>query len=303
MKPRTIGLLYASCSSLCWSIIAIAIKYTLDFASAGTIVWMRMLTASLCLIFFFSLTKSSYLKILWKPPWLGVLSALCLATNYFSYTKGIELTNASNTEIMIQLGPIILILAGVFYFKESLSWIQWGGIFIALFGFGCFYWEQISYAAHSAQRYFYGNLWIYFSACSWALFAVLQKKLSMSYPPQQLNILTYSVCAAVLFFTADLNVLQILSMKEYLILIALGLNTIIAYGALAEALKKAPATEVSFIIVLNPLMTIFLIQMMHIYGINIIEHEPLDWRGYLGAILVVSGISCALLIKKSRPLN
>lgn len=303
MSTKKIGLFYAGCSALCWSVLAIVLKYALTFANTGSIVWIRMLIASSCIILFFAFKKTHQLKILWEAPRWAVISALCLAVNYFSFTKGIEMTTASNAEIMIQLGPVLLILAGVFYFKETLSWIQWGGIFLALCGFSLFYWEQIGFAYEKAHIYFYGNLWVYFSAVTWALFAIFQKKLSFFYSPQQLNMLTYTVCAIALSITADFNVLKSLSAHEWMILTFLGLNTLVAYGCLAEALKKAPAVEVSFIIVLNPLLTIFFIQLMYFLKINIIEHEPLDWRGYLGALLVVFGISCALLLKKRSRLK
>ena len=300
MSTRKIGLLYAGCSSLCWSVIAIALKYALTFASTGNIVWIRMCTASLIIILFFAFKNPQQLNILWKFPIWAVVSALSLAANYFAFTKGILLTTASNAEIMIQLGPIVLILAGVFYFKETLSWKQWGGILFAFCGFSLFYWDQVQLVYGQTHRYFYGNLWIYFSAIAWAVFAILQKKLSFYHPPQQLNILTYTVCALALSLTADFSLFQHFSTFEWMLLIALGFNTIVAYGCLAEALKKAPAVEVSFIIVLNPLLTIFFIQMMHVLDINIIEHEPLDWKGYLGALLVVSGISCALLLRQTK---
>ena len=96
--------------------------------------------------------------------------------------------------------------------------------------------------ADNLQIYFYGNLWIVFASATWAVFAVLQKKLSRIYSPQQLNVLTYAVAAVSLSALADFSGLAQLSFPQWLVLIALGFNTIIAYGCLGEALKRAPAS-------------------------------------------------------------
>ena len=320
MSSYKAGLLFASCASLCWAVLAIVLKYVLDFADSGTTAWIRMVTASIVLLLFFSFTNPSRLIILRKPPLLAVISALFLAMNYFAYMKGLELTSASNAQIMIQTGTILLMVAGIFYFKETLSLLQWAGLFSAFVGFGLFYWDQMLSADDThihfygklwsqsmghlmesgTETHFYGNLWVFFGGVVWALFAVLQKKLSVKWAPQQLNVLTYIIAAIALTSVADFHTLEALHFVEWLILIGLGFNTVIAYGCLVEALKRVKASYVSFIIALDPLVTIFIIHIMGVWNINVIEHEPLTWRGWAGAFLVVSGISFALLIRSKN---
>jgi len=297
MHPYKVGLLFATCSSFCWAILAIVLKYALDFVNSGSIVWFRMLTAAICMITFFAIKNPKQLKILWNPPRLAVIAALCLAANYFSYMKGLELTSVSNTQIMIQLATIFLILAGIFYFKEILSQIQWAGVFVAFCGFILFHWDQLLHFSGNLQTYFYGNLWIIFASAVWATFAVIQKKLSKKWKPQQLNIVTYIIATISLTVLADFNLLSTLNFQQWIILIALGFNTIIAYGCLGEALKRAPASYVGFIIALDPLATLLMLEIMEAYNIGIIEYESLNLNDWMGAVLIVTGISCALLIK------
>ncbi len=295
-----IGILFAACTSFCWAVLAIVLKYALDFIDSGSIVWFRMCTAAFFSILFFSIKNPQQLKIFRKPPRLAVIAALCLAANYFSYMKGLELTSVSNTQIMIQLATVFLILAGIFYFKESLSLLQWAGLLTAFYGFTLFYSNQLVHFADNMRTYFYGNLWIVFASATWALFAVLQKKLSQIYSPQQLNILTYAVAALSLSALADFGSLAQLSGPQWMVLVALGFNTIIAYGCLGEALKRAPASYVGFVIALDPLLTLLIIEIMDVYSLDIIAHEPLHLRDYIGALLVAIGISCALLMSSSK---
>ena len=300
MPSYQIGLLFATGTSLCWAFLAIVLKYALDFVDAGSIVWFRMLTAAVCVSVFFAFKNPHQLKILRNPPLWAVIAALCLAANYFGYMKGLELTNVTNTQILIQLATVFLILAGIFYFKEALSLIQWMGIFTAFCGFGLFYWDQLLHFADNLHTYFYGNIWLVFASLTWAVFAVLQKKLSKKWSPQQINILVYIISALSFTLLADFKTIFNLNFQQWLVLIILGFNTIIAYGCLGEALKRTPASYVGFIIALDPLVTLLILQIMNIYDLGIIEHEPLYIHGWIGALLVVTGISCALLIKPKK---
>ena len=303
MNSYKVGLLFAAGTSLCWAFLAIALKYTLDFVDSGSIVWFRMLTAAVCMVLFFSIKNPKQLKILWNPPLLVVVAGFFLAVNYFSYMKGLELTSVINAQVMIQLATIFLILAGIYYFKEILSIPQWIGVLIAGGGFILFYWDQLLHFSDNLQTYFYGNLWLVLGSLVWAAFAVIQKKLSQKINPQQMNMLIYIIAAISLTALANFNTLVNLNSQQWLILFILGLNTVIAYGCLGEALKRAPASHVGFIIALDPLVTLLILQIMDVYNIGITKSEPLHMHGWIGALLVAAGISCALLIKPKNKQN
>ena len=306
MKLYRVGILFAFITSFSWAILGVVLKHTSGFIDSGSIVFARMFIASISFIIFFYFRNKEYLTILKKPPLWAVVSAVFLAINYFCYMKGIELTPVSNTQIMIQSGIIILTLVGIFYFKETLTPIQICGVSIALFGFGLFYWGQEGMiSVERKSLHFYGNLWILLGGFTWAVFASFQKKLSQIRPPQQLNILNYTVSAILLSSVADFNALSQLNITQWLILACLGLNTIVAYGCLGEALKRAPASYVSFVIALDPLIAIAIIDLLSIYNVSFITPEPLTWHGYIGAILLSLGIGVTLLVtpRKKRPLS
>jgi drug/metabolite transporter (DMT)-like permease len=308
------GLALAAFTGVCWAILAIGLKYALQFTSSGTIVWIRMAWAALLLAAFFLIRNPKSIKnILKRTPLMAVGAAAFLATNYFTYIKGLEMTSASNAQIMIQLGPITFLLIGVFIFEEVLQFTQWLGVAIALGGFGLFNWDQVLVTVAQAQNalnsnasstYLIGNAWLIVGAVSWAIFAAFQKRLIQKHhwKPQDLNLIIYMLSTVLLAPLANFSELLVLNFHQMFILFLLGLNTLLAYGAFAEANKLAPASYVSLIISCNPLLTIAIMKILEQIGSTIVTPEPILWRGYVGAALVVAGVSVAVSFKKKTRL-
>ena len=304
MNQYVVGVLFALGASLCWAMVAILLKHALFFIDSGSIIWFRMMIAALFLGLFLFIKKPKQLKAAFRNPSLPIIIAgCCLVANYISYMNGLDLTNVSNTQIMIQLAPILMILAGVFYFKERLSIRQWIGIITAGCGFILFYFHQIMYFIDNLQLYVHGNLWIILAALTLTLFSVIQKNFSQKYSPQQLNIFAFVLSAILSIAIADFSALLSLNLYQFFILTALGFGTLIAYGCLGEALKRIPASYVAFIIALDVVITLILMEVIHLLGLSIIEHEELYFYDYIGAVLVVIGIGCALLLKPNSKLK
>jgi drug/metabolite transporter (DMT)-like permease len=302
LSKFTLGILYAITTGLCWAVLAIGLKYALHFTSTGTVVWVRMIVAFGILFAHYLIRSPQTLKqIFYRPPTRVLVAGIFLACNYFGYMKGLELTSASNAQIMIQLGPLTLLFMGVFYFREHIRWQQWIGIGIALLGFVFYNWDQLLVTISQHDMYVAGNIWLLFAALTWAVFAVLQKiQFEQGWTPQMTNLLIYAVCLVCLTPTATPSELVGLNFWQYFVLFLLGLNTLVAYGAFAEAMHLIPASYVSLIISVNPLLTIFLVGLFAHFGLTFISPEPIMWRGYLGAALVVSGVSIAVSLKKRR---
>lgn len=301
-SPLSIGIFYSVLTGVCWAILAIGLKYALHFTSSGTIVWVRMMFAFVMLLVFFLFRHPEKIKPVFRhPPIRLIIAGLLLAFNYFSYMYGLSLTSASNAQIMIQIGPLSLLFIGVFYFKESLRLVQWLGIALAGVGFVFFNWDQILVALDKSDTYILGNIWIFFGALTWALFAALQKvQFQRGWTPQMVNLFVYALCCVALFPLANLAELEPLNLWQWFILFLLGLNTLIAYGAFAEALHLIPASYVSLIVAVNPLLTIFLVGLIETLGWTFISPEPIYWRGHLGAFLVVLGVGIAVSLRARR---
>lgn len=298
MQTRTVGLLMAVTTALSWAVLAIALKAALLTYSTGTIVWVRMVVASVLVIGLFAIFRRQWLSILIKPSWQAVFCALLLATNYYGFMKGIELTSASNAQILIQLAPLSFAFLSIYVYREKPSPIQWTGMLTALMGFGFFFWDQILHSMSNLGRFHTGNMWLLVAAGTWCVFALMQKSLLKVYAPQQLNMLIYLVSAIVLTPSATASELSATTWPTGLLIVFLAVNTVVAYGALSEALMRIPASQVSMIIAVNPLLTIFLMTILAQMEVEWIRGEEIHWRGYLGALLVVTGV--ILTVSRSK---
>ena len=301
MSQNTQGILFASTTALCWSILAILLKYALQFEDAYSIAWFRLFFAGIMLAGFIIGLKPKMLRDFKKGiPFMSIAAGFLLAANYVGYLKSIELTTASNAQIMIQTGPLMLLLIGVFYFKEKLQTIQWVGVALAFLGFVFFYWDRSLFNEGQLDTLLIGNSWIFMAAATWALYATFHKKLiNKGWGPQQLNLVLYLAAGLALIPIADFPSMQSLDTPMLLLLLLLSLNTILAYGCMGEALKRIPASIVSLIITINPLVTLLLFEIMSQLDMKFVAPEPLAWQGYLGALCVVSGVGVAVSFKRA----
>jgi drug/metabolite transporter (DMT)-like permease len=277
-------------TAVSWAVLAIALKYALHHFSSGTIVWARMIVAFAVLAGIFAWKNPSQLKILMRPPWAGLLAGAFLAVNYFGFMKGVELTTASNAQIMIQLAPLSFAALSIVIFREIPNWRQLFGMVIALCGFGFFYWDQFLVSLQNVHRFQAGNFWVLLASATWAIFALIQKQLIKTYRPQQFNLLVYGVSAILMFPTANFPELSPVGWGDAALLLFLALNTVVGYGALSEALARAPASHVSMIIAANPLLTLLIMGCLTRMEVEWIKGEPVGWRGIIGAVLVVIGV-------------
>lgn len=283
--------------------LAIALKYTLRYVDPITIVWFRFTLAFTALLALMAWRRPSLTRdILTRPPLLALLGGFLLGVNYYAFLKGVDLTSPSNTQVLIQLGPMLLIVSGIAVFGERLTRRQITGYAVAAVGFAMFYRSQLAHLADSADDYNEGNLWIVAAAVSWVGYAVVQKILVRRYEPQQLNLLVYLVPAALFAVPAEPTALSGLSPGLWVLMVLLGLNTLIAYGALAEAFKLAPVNIVSTIITLNPLITLSAMAVLEALAVTWIAPEPLTTISYLGAGVVLTGAILVVAQRAPAPL-
>lgn len=288
MSSKKKGLLFLSVTILCWGVLAIAIKAISPKVNSYNLAFFRFAFAFLCLFIYQGLKKPSYLKIFQRPPLLAILGGLFLGGNYLGFNQGVKLTSPAITQIMIQFGPLCLGLSGLFLFKERINKFQVFGFILATTGFFMFYRDQLSvFLDHELLNT--GIFWTLGGAISWTLYAILQKKMILTFPASQLNLLIFFIpCLAFLPLT-HLEEFLPLSLGDYLILVFLGANTLIAYGCLSEAFKYLPANNISILITLNPLITLGVVELLHQLNLDWIPHSPIQLLGYTGAFLVITG--------------
>ena len=283
------GISFAIVTALLWGVLAVVIKMVLVEVDAITVVWVRMLTASLGLSLFFAIREPAAFQVFVSPPKLIWLPAVGIALNYIAYAKGIDMAGPASAQVIIQMGPILLCLAGFFIFKETFILRQRVGFVIALLGLLFFYWKQIGAMDTGQEDFFRGVMLTLGGAVAWAVYSISQKALVRSYPVLFVNLFIFTFATLVYTPFVDFSVFRSLSMWVWFGLLFLGINTLVAYGCLGEALKYTDAGMVSVIVLLNPIITFFVLYLLERHGVTwfVFEHVPI--LAYVGAALMLFG--------------
>ena len=116
--------------------------------------------------------------------------------------------------------------------------------------------------------------------------------------PQFINLAVFFISSFALLPLVNFSELSGLSTLNIAICFFLGANTFLAYGSLAEALKRAPASKVSLIIALNPLLTILILQVFDALNISPIPPEKITLAGVVAVMFVVAGVIMVVLKPK-----
>jgi drug/metabolite transporter (DMT)-like permease len=282
------GISFGMVTCLLWGILPVMLKIALDDFSSSTIIWFRFFFSFFVLLVYLTWLKKKPFTIITRPPTLGLLAGVCLAANYYYFMIGLELSGPSNTAVVIQIAPLLVVIAGTVLFKERFDKGKQFGLFLAITGFIGFYFDQRSHSINPDQ-YFIANGNIVFSAIVWAIYAVAMKRLTGKYEAQNLNFLVYGLAAVVLIPGTQWTELAKADGVGWLLLVLLGLNTVLAYGSLLEALKYIPLSHISMITALNPFVTMTTMAIVSWFGFT--EPEKITTLGYAGATLAISGVA------------
>ncbi len=262
------------------------------------VVWFRFAVAFSILFTYFLITDHKKLKIFIRPPFLLIVAAIGLVGNYVGFAIGVDYTSPGNAQIFIQLGPMILAAVGIIFFQERLSFRQFLGFVVAFLGLIFFYRDQISGLIGSEDVYIAGVIWLIMAAITWAVYASLQKKLVEKHAPQELNMFIYGLPLILLIPYVSTESFGHLSPMMWILLISLGINTVVAYGCLAEAFRYLEANKISVIITLNPILTFIIMMSLSAMDVSWIEGEHLSSYGFIGAALVLAGAIMVVIPKK-----
>ncbi len=299
MQNHLKGILYASFTALLWGVLAIVLKIIDNDLEPATIVWFRFVLAFVMLAAWQAFKNPSSFKLIAKPPLLLIIATLGLSWNYISFMMGIHYTTPSNAQLFIQMGPILLAVAGIVFFKEKISKLQSVGFAVAIVGVVFFYRDQLMAFFDSKQEYNLGVIYILTSAMAWATYAVLQKKLVLKYSIESLNLFVFGLPVLLYAPFIHLGPLLQVSWLTMVLLLFVGLNTLFSYTFLSVALKNTDANKVSIIIILNPIITFICMDIFTRLDVSWIQHERFSIMSVVGAGLVIAG--AILVAKRQKP--
>ncbi len=283
------GALYAVLTASMWGFMAIVLKVITSELSPVTVVWFRFAIAFVVLGTWTLIFRRSDFRIFLRPPFLLILTALFLALNYLGFIAGIKYVSPSSSQVFIQIAPVSFALSGIIIFREHVNWRHILGFILVLAGIGLFYSEQLRELTATGEHFTRGMLLVLGGGLSWAVFATLQKSLLTRISPNQLNLFIYGACALALAPLVKFVQLQGMPAAHWYLLIYLGLNTVVAYGSLAMAIKLTEATRVSVIITLNPIITFVTMAILTKMEVSWMDPETFSLLSLFGALMVLGG--------------
>nr|WP_314484942.1 DMT family transporter [uncultured Pseudomonas sp.] len=291
------GLLLALLTALLWGILPIKLKQVLQVMDPMTVTWYRLLVSGglLCAWLTANRRLPSFGKLTGKGRGLVGVAVLGLMGNYVLYLIGLKLLSPGTAQLVVQLGPVLLLVASVFVFRERFSVGQGIGLLILLAGFGLFFNQRLQELLTSLGAYTTGVLTIVLATSIWVFYALSQKQLLTVWTSQQVMMVIYLCCAALLTpWVHPLEVLQLSPVQGWLLL-ACCLNTLVAYGAFAEALAHWEASRVSATLALTPLVTFVAVALAALAWPEYVHAEDINLLGYVGAVVVVAGSALVAL--------
>jgi drug/metabolite transporter (DMT)-like permease len=286
-----LGLALSLLTVLLWGVLPIALKIMLQVLDVYTLTWFRFAIAFGLLAIYLALRRKLPILQQLRSASLGLLAiaTIFLAVNYLLFLQGLALTSANNAEVLIQLAPVLFGLGAIAIFKERYTLRQWAGMAVLVLGFVLFFNEQLRTLITGASNYLIGSSLIIIAAAAWAVYALAQKQLLQQLSSANVMLIIFGGCALIFSPVAAPQKIFTMSPLYLATLLFCGLNTLIAYGAFAEALENWEASRVSAVISLAPLCTLVAVEVVSSVMPNLIAPEPLTILGIVGAILVVAG--------------
>lgn len=297
-----LGLLLSLTTALLWGVLPIALKGLLQEMAPVTVTWYRFLSAALIVFIFLALNKK-------LPKWrqlkgiiglLMLIAILGLASNYVFYLFGVELITPSSAQVMIQTAPMMMLIGSLIIFKEKFNRWQWLGFLTFFIGLILFFNLRFGEIFNSLGSYSMGLLWIFFAAITWAAYALAQKQLLNNFSSNQIMFVVYLASVPLLAPWTEVSQALDLTTLGWGLLIFSCLNTLVAYGAFAEALAHWEASRVSAVLAITPLITIFSMKILEQFYPNYLTSEPINTLSLIGAGLVVAGSATTALAGRKK---
>ncbi len=295
-----LGLLLSLTTAILWGILPIALKGLLQYMDVNTITWYRFLIAAVFLGGYLIVTKRLPSLSPLKNNRIMVLMILTiggLLANYISYMMGLEFTSPESTQVMIQIAPMLLLIGGVYLFKETFNAKQKMGLFTFFLGLLLFFNQRFEQLLTFQGDYALGLFFIVLAAILWAIYALAQKQLLKHFASEEIMILIYVAGTLVFLPSSAPSLVFELDTIGWLLLLFCGANTLVAYGAFAEALEHWEASRVSATLAITPLLTLIFMQMTNYILPGAIENEPLNTMSIIGAVILVIGSGVTALSK------
>ena len=297
-----LGLVLSLITAVLWGLLPIASKGLILQMDPVTVSWYRFLSAALIVFIYLLASKQlpQWEKLKGKVGLLMLIAVLGLCLNYVTYLFGVELITPSSAQVLIQIAPMLMLLGSLVLFKEQFNRWQWLGFWVFGIGLILFFNLRVAELFDGLSSYAIGLLWIIVSAVVWTAYALAQKQLLNNFSSNQVMFVIYLACVPMLSPWAAPELITQLNSLGIWLLIFCCLNTLVAYGAFAEALAHWEASRVSAVLAITPLITIGFMKFLETFYPNYLVSEPINTLSLVGAAMVVIGSATTALAGRKK---
>jgi drug/metabolite transporter (DMT)-like permease len=292
-----LGLGLAVVTAISWGLLPVALAILLTTVDAYTITWFRFLTAALGLgVILAAMGRLPDVRAIEGRGWILLLIALGgLLGNFVLYLVALTYASPTVNQVVTQLSPILLMLGGIVVFHERFSVRQWIGFALLLVGLPLFFNRRLPELTHLEAGLGLGVALLVIASFVWSVYGLAQKVLLRRMQGQQVLVLLYVGSTLVLLpFSSPARILEVNTLQAWMLAFACA-NTVVAYGAFAEALRHWEASRVGATLTLTPLFTMATMWILEHTAPELVKPEQLNALSVLGAMIVVAGsMLCAL---------
>jgi drug/metabolite transporter (DMT)-like permease len=291
-QQASVGFVLAIVTAMCWGALPIAMKQVLEVMDPPTVVFYRFLLAGIGLAPILAMRgQLPPLRMFRKPRWLGLLAIATggLFGNFILFSSSLQYLNPTASQVIGQLSPVGLMVASVIVLKEKMRGTQVVGALMLLSGLIMFFNTSLVEIFTRLTDYTWGVIFGVGAASSWVCYGLAQKVLLRRLASQQILLLLYILCTMALLPLASPGVIMQLDSWQLACLIFCGLNTLVGYGALAEAMARWQAAQVSALITLTPLFTLLFSELLSLAWPLVFDRPMHNLLALVGAFVVVSG--------------
>jgi drug/metabolite transporter (DMT)-like permease len=278
-----IGILSLIFAMFIWASSFIALKAAMEDLGPFTVIFFRMVFASLCFVYFIKdFIKYDFSKKDIKFILLLALFEPCL---YFVFeSKALQLTSASQAGMITSLMPIITAMAAGYFLKEIISKQLIIGSLIAM---SAAIWLSLQGSTSiSSPNPLLGNFFELLAMACGAGYTITARYLSSKY--SALFITAIQVFIGAIFFTPlfiyEYNTIPMnFTLNSFLWTIYLGVVvTLAGYGLYNYALTKIQASKAAVFIYLIPVFTLILAYF--------VLNEKLSFFEFVACFVIMFGV-------------
>jgi drug/metabolite transporter (DMT)-like permease len=288
-----------------WGILPLFIVLCLAFMDSASITFYRFIFAGFVLVMLLHPRKRlSPLATLSPKQWgIALLAAVCLVINYVTNVMGLEYLSPGTVQLLMQIAPLALMVGGLVFYKELLNRYQFVGLVTLLIGLGLFFSQRLPDIISSDSEEPIGIFIIVGSALVWACYALLQKGLMKEFSSNQVNVVLYLSGAILLIPLTDFSSVLQLDGVAICALLFCCVNTLLAYGAFAEALRIWDASRVSAVLSCTPLITLVSNHVASVFWPETFIVPDMNIWAYVGAGIVIVGSMICALAKQAHKMS